>query len=47
MNDGEDNMGENRGENRYDDGERNDDSPKAKYIGRIETATLDHLKNPE
>jgi hypothetical protein len=47
MNDGEDNMGENRGENRYDDCEYDDNSPEAKYIGGIETATLDHLKNPD
>ncbi len=47
MDDGRDNVGEDRGENGHDDGQRDGDSPQAEYICRNETAALDHLNDPD
>lgn len=47
MNDGRENMGENRGEDRYDHCQYEGDAPEAKYICRLETPTLDHLKHSD
>jgi len=47
LDDSGDKMREDRGSNRYDNGGHDDDSPKAKYIGRIETPILDHLQQPD
>jgi len=47
LDDGGDNVGENRTDDRYDDGKSNNDSPKAKYICRSEILALDHLNHPD
>jgi hypothetical protein len=40
-------MREDSGGNGHDDGQGDDDSPKTKYICRIEALTLNHLKQPD